>query len=209
MSMNPRFRWGQPPIMLLAVCCGVTGCVAGTSQHESFREWKEEVKLNDGRVILVNQKWRCARIGKYNTGKEYCSTLRESWLTFSLPEISNREIEWNEQFLPLVFNVYKGQLYIVGIVDGTQWLVYGKPQPPYISYRWNVNGWHPISFNEIPETIYKTNMATEFPPVESPFLFKVDAKERSNNRASLPKPYKRILPDLRFDADIRFEVNHE
>src|SRR5690606_22753592 len=186
-------------VIFILILSFITGCAAASSRHESFREWKEEVKLNDGRIIMVNQKWRCDRIGKYNTGKEYCSTMRESWLTFQLPEFSNQEITWNEELMPLVLNVDQGQLYIVGIAEGGQFLIYGKPQPPYIGYRWNADEWHRIPFEEIPEAIYKTNMATEFPRGNSPSLFKLEAKDKSNNRTSLSKSYRRVNPSLRVD----------
>jgi len=174
-------------------------CAAGSTQQGSFREWKEEVKLNDGRVIIVKQKWRCDKIGKDHRG-EYCSTMREAWLIIDLPEFSNKIIEWHEQLRPMILNVDKNQLYIVGIpAIGAQIALYGNPHPPYIGYRWNIGGWQQIPFSEIPETIYKTNMATELPPFESPYMFGVDTKDQSNSRASLPKPYKLIDPNFRFD----------
>lgn len=186
--------------MLILLALASVSCAAGSTQRESFREWNEEVKLNDGRVILVKQKWRCDRIGKYNTGKEYCSTMRESWLTINLPEFSYKTIDWHEQLRPMILNIDKNQLYIVGIpAIGAQIALYGNPQPPYIGYRWNISGWQQIPFNEIPETIYKTNLATEFPPGESPELFKVDAKDKSNNDPTLFNAYKKIDRNLRFN----------
>lgn len=186
-------------LSLIVLSFLIAGCATSTPREGAFREWQEEVHLNDGRVITVKQKWRCDRIGKDNTGKEYCATMRESWLTFRLPEFSNQDIEWNEQLWPLVLNVDKGQLYIVGIADGGEFLIYGKPQPPYVGYRWDVNQWHRIPFGEIPEAIYKTNMATELPPSQSPRLFKLEAKDKSNSDPTLSKSYRRVLPDYKIE----------
>ena len=187
-------------LSLIVLSFLIAGCATSTPREGAFREWQEEVRLNDGRVITVKQKWRCDRIGKDNTGKEYCATMRESWLSFRLPEFSNQDIEWNEQLRPMVLNVQKGQLYLVGILAiGAHQELWGNPSHPYIGFRWEVSQWRQVSFEEIPEAIYSTNMATEFPPSQSPGLFKLEAKVKSNSRNSLPKPYKRIDPNFRID----------
>ena len=69
---------------LLIILLGTSMASCG----EDIRIWREEVKLLDGRVIVVTQKKRCE--GAY-TGVNYASCIaREAWLTINLPEFSKR-----------------------------------------------------------------------------------------------------------------------
>jgi hypothetical protein len=131
-------------LIALALALGVslTACGAGSIK------WEEEVKLLDGRVIAVTQKNRVEE-----------DVSREFWLTFKLPEFSNQEILWHENLRPIVINIYKNKLYVVGI-PGTiiEYNQYGRKEPIYIGYRYETGKWRLIPFNEIPEAIYDTNL---------------------------------------------------
>lgn len=189
-------------LLLLIFILLITGCASASPKQVEFREWQEEVKLNDGRVIVVKQKWRCDYIGKNPRG-DYCGTMREAWLTFNLPEFSNHDIEWNEQLRPMVLNIDKGQLYLVGkFAIGAHQELWGNPRHPYIGFRWDVDKWQQIPFHEIPEAIYTTNMATGFPPPESPLFFKFEAKIQSIRNPRISKDSKVINPKLEFDAQL-------
>lgn len=110
--------------------------------------WTEEVKLLDGRVITVVQK---------NRTEEDVS--REFWLTFKLEEFGDKEIIWHESLMPLVLNVYQGSLYVISNpFTEREFRQYGKPNPPYLGYRYEAGQWQHIPFNEIPKAIYDTNM---------------------------------------------------
>jgi len=113
--------------------------------------WQEEVKLLDGRVITVTQKRRIEG-----------NIEREAWLTFKLPEFSDKEITWHENLDTMVLNVYQNKLYIVGI-PGTiiEYKQYGRPEPKYIGYRFDKAQWTRIPFSEIPVAIYDANMYPE------------------------------------------------
>lgn len=133
------------------------------SEHKT---WKEEVKLNDGRVIVVTQKKRCSIA---YTGGNYASCIaREAWLAIKLPEFSAQEIVWHESLSPLVLNVHSGRLYVVGEPPtGSEFRTYGKPQPPYVGFVFESGQWKRIPFAEIPEAIYDINMLIEgIPPNE-------------------------------------------
>lgn len=113
--------------------------------------WEEEVKLLDGRVITVTQKRRIEG-----------NIERETWLTFKLPEFSDKEIVWHENLGTMVLNVYQNKLYIVG-TPGTiiEYRQYGRPEPTYIGYRLDNTQWVRIPFSEIPVAIYDGNMYPE------------------------------------------------
>jgi hypothetical protein len=146
------------------------GVSMSSCASNEYKTWQEEVKLNDGRVIVVTQKKRCS--GAY-TGGNYASCIaREAWLTIKLPELGNQEIVWHEHLSPVVLNIHLGQLYVVGEPPtGREFDFYGKPQPPYIGFVLEGTQWKRISFAEIPEAIYDLNMLIEaIPPSEVDYL---------------------------------------
>ena len=155
---------------------------------------QEEVKLNDGRVIIVTQKRRCD--GAYN-GDSYSKCIaREAWVTFKLPEFGKEEITWNARLWPRVVNVHQGQLNIVGVPHTKrEFDFYGRPQPHYLGYKLERGQWQRIAFKEIPEAIYDTNLLID-PPPSSMKLVTLAAKAslEMNGNPSYPSYIKRIDP---------------
>ena len=69
-----------------------------------YVEWQEEVKLNDGRVIVVTQKKKCS---EGYTGQNWATCIaREAWVTINLPEFSDKPIVWHEHLKANVVNVH-------------------------------------------------------------------------------------------------------
>ncbi|WP_211463984.1 hypothetical protein [Collimonas silvisoli] len=165
----------------------IVGCMMNLSAcSQIIVTWQEEVKLNDGRIIVVEQK-------KRSDGR----IAREAWLTINLPEFSAKPLVWHENLDPLILNVNEGRLYVVGIPPTVREArLYGNPTPPYIGFLWERDSWKRIPFEQIPEAIYATNMLIEsFPPKDTTLL--TLAKKKSvevNGDPTLPKYFKRIDP---------------
>lgn len=174
--------------VLLASVPLTGGCGSNTAS------WQEEVKLLDGRVITVTQKRRYE--GVY-TGQDVGSVVREAWLTFRLPEFGNQEITWHENLKPRILNLQNGKLYIVGFPPtGLEFEQYGKPKPSYIGFRYEKGKWQHISFAEIPEAIYDTNLWIEnVPPNKSGHVSFAD-KAAEMQDAELSRVLKRIDPNF-------------
>jgi hypothetical protein len=165
-------------------------------------EWKEEVKLNDGRVIVVTQKKRCEG-GDYSAKTGATCIARESWLTINLPEFSNKEILWHESLDPMVVNVHQGRLYVVGFPPHTlEFRAYGATNPPYFGFVWESGKWKRIAFSEIPEAIYDTNMLIEsIPGAKTDFLTLGKKNSLDENGApTKPAPLHRIDPKFTTSA---------
>lgn len=159
--------------------------------------WQEEVKLSDSRVITVTQKRRYE--GAYS-GQDFGSVVRESWLTFKLPEFSNQEITWHENLKPRILNLYNGKLYIVGFPPtGQEFDLYGKPQPPYIGFRYGNGGWLRIPFAEIPQVIYDTNLWIENDPPNKYGHVSFADKAAEMRNDELLNHHKRIDPNYKVD----------
>jgi hypothetical protein len=160
-----------------------------------FVTWQEEVKLNDGRVIIVTQKKRCESA---YTGDNVAKCIaREAWLTINLPEISAKEIVWNEKLSPRILNIDHGKLYVVGWPPtNLEFRLYEKPRPPYIGFLFEGDKWKRVSFDQIPESIYDTNMLIEGIPPEGTRLLTLDKKgsREVNGDPTYCKHQRRIDP---------------
>lgn len=156
--------------------------------------WQEEVKLADGRVIVVTQK---RRYESANTGHSpYTSSIpREVWLTFKLPEFGDKDIVWREKLKPRILNLHNGKLYIVGFPPtGHEFYLYGKPKPSYLGFRYEGGSWLRIPFAEIPVAIYDTNMLIENAPPNKSGRISLADKAKEMRDQELDKHHKRIDP---------------
>lgn len=174
-----------------------------TSGCDKTVEWKEEVKLNDGRIIAVTQRKRCER-GDYRANKDATCIARESWLTVRLPEFSDGDIVWHENLKPMVINVDEGQLYVVGLPPTSlEFRNYGAHNPPYLGFRWNKRDWIRINFTQIPKSIYETNMLIENIPRNRTSFLRLAAKdsELENGNPVYPAYFRRIDPTFKISIN--------
>jgi hypothetical protein len=159
-------------------------------------EWQEEVKLNDGRTIVVTQKKRCEG-GDYTAKVNASCVAREAWLTINLPEFSDKDMVWHESLDPMVVNVHEGRLYVVGRPPHTlEFRAYGATNPPYFGFLWERNAWRLVKFAEIPESIYERNMLTESIPQRRNSYLTLAEKfsEAENGNPVYPQYLRRIVP---------------
>ena len=180
--------------LLIILQCGVslTSCTNKLG-------WQEDVKLLDGRVILVYQERQFE--GKSYNGSTFGSMPREFWITINLPEISKQEIVWHEKLLPTNLNIFKGRLYIVGIPNTQrEFELYNKPRPPYVGYLFENNQWKRIPFNEIPQAIYDMNLAFSNEGFSHNERVTLVDKARED-KIGVPKSLIRIDPLDRFPND--------
>jgi hypothetical protein len=137
-------------------CCMMASLSA--CARASTVKWKEDVRLLDGRVIVVTQEKRCEG-GDYKAKTNATCLAREAWVTIRLPEFSSKEIVWHESLDPMVINVYEGRLYIVGSPPtGVEFRKYGATNPPYFGFVWDTQAWQRIPFSNIPQAVYDGNM---------------------------------------------------
>ncbi|CAN7514661.1 hypothetical protein [Polaromonas sp. LjRoot131] len=160
-------------------------------------QWDEEVKLNDGRVIVVTQKRRCEG-GDYTAKTNASCIARESWMTIKLPEFSHKEIVWHESLKPMVVNVHQSRLYVVGRAPTTlEFRAYGASNPPYFGFVWSDGKWKRIPFIEIPEALYDGNMLIESIPKNTTGFLSLERKgsEAENGDPRYPLPLRRVDPN--------------
>ena len=161
------------------------------SHADPIVQWNEEVKLNDGRIIVVGEKKRIGGI-----------IARETWMTINLPEFSSKPIVWHENLWPIVVNIDQSRLYIVGVPPTkVEFNFYGKPRPDYVGFIWDEDKWTRIPFEKIPESIYKTNMLLEGVPPNGITLLTLEKKNSKevNDAIGMPLYLKKIDPKSFFN----------
>ncbi len=144
--------------LLLMMGVSMSGC-------SNTMEWKEEVKLNDGRVMVVE---RLFNLGGYLTLDARERTPLDETITFILPD-SNKKILWKTEFndrvpelnslSPLLLDVVGGIPYLAtspaGCVAYNKW---GRPNPPYVLYKYVNDEWHRIPLKEFPTVLVHSNL---------------------------------------------------
>lgn len=158
----------------------LSGCLANLAACSPYVSWKEEVKLNDDRIIVVEQR-------KLMEG----GIDRESWLTISLPELDSKPIVWHEHLRPLVLNIDGGKLYVVSVPwTGREDRMYDCPEHGVVGFIWQTSQWTRIPFARIPERIYNTNMLIDAVPPRGTSLLTIKEK---NGTSLNGKPTYRLF----------------
>lgn len=166
--------------------------------------WQEEVRLLDGRVIIVESKFGFPQGYDKSTRR---GVFREAWITLKLPETGNQETTWHEHLMPGNLNVVNGKLYIVGTTWTTVELrLYNFPRPPYVGYVYDNKVWKRIPFSEIPEAMYDMNLLEGTPDPNQSGTVTLAYKNNKFADSRIPKEAKRIDPSERFPND-EFEKN--
>ncbi|MHB1116707.1 hypothetical protein [Sideroxydans sp.] len=144
--------------LLLMMGVSMSGC-------SNTMEWKEEVKLNDGRVMVVERHFN---LGGYPTLDARERTPLDETIAFILPD-SNIKIIWKTEFndhvpelnslSPLLLDVVGGIPYLAtspaGCIAYNKW---GRPNPPYVLYKYVNDEWHRIPLKEFPTVLVHSNL---------------------------------------------------
>jgi len=148
----------------MSACAGLFG-FGGTS-------WKEEVLLHDGSKIIVTR--TAERGGRHEIGQE--PPIKEQSLTFTMPG-TNENVVWHDKFtddigganfLPMLLQVSKSIAYLVvhpmGCLSYNKW---GRPNPPYVVFRYQDNAWTRIQLAELPGEFTTPNLIFSSPDHEA------------------------------------------
>jgi hypothetical protein len=125
---------------VLALVVG-TACYALWRLHESkYPAWSEQVRLSDGRVVVVRQQHDVHERG---------GTVRH-WMTIDLPELGGRH-EWSAQLMPQRVDVHDGKVYAYGLPRGPEQLErYHYPKFFMVAFMWSGKDFVRIPFMRVP-----------------------------------------------------------
>lgn len=163
--------------------------------------WKEEVLLHDGSRIIVERSVK--RGGRYEIGQQ--PPIKKESLILTLPTTNDR-ITWKNEysedvgfadFMPIVFDIFHGAAYVVttpaGCLSYNKW---GRPNPPYVVFKYQNNKWDRITLQELPAEIKSPNLIVGSPDnnVEKLGTSFVKAEVIQQINSSLKQPeFKTIL----------------
>ena len=124
--------------------------------------WKEEVQLHDGSKIIVKRSQTYG--GRGEIGQ---SPIKEHTITFALSG-TEREITWKDEYSEdvghsnfdlLALHMLKGTPYLIasayGCLSYNKW---GRPNPPYILFKYNGAAWQRIQLSELPLEFTSINL---------------------------------------------------
>jgi hypothetical protein len=130
--------------------------------------WKEEALLHDGSKIVVERS--VARGGRHEIGQT--PPYKEQSLSFSLPT-TGKAIKWHDHysedigtanFLPMLLDVVQDVPYLLvspmGCLSYNKW---GRPNPPYVIFKYEGEQWARIPLQELPSEISLPNLIISDP----------------------------------------------
>ena len=127
--------------------------------------WKEEVLLHDGQKLIVER----SQTRGENREIGQSPPIKEWFITFTLPN-SDKSITWSSKDYVgfdtngsslglLALDVVKGEPYIVTITGScTDYNKWGRPNPPYVFFKYNGKIWQRIPLEEFPKEIKEANV---------------------------------------------------
>lgn len=180
---------------LLTMGASMSACATGGTS------WKEEVLLHDGSEIIVERS--VERGGRHEIGQQ--PPIKEESLGFTLPD-TNESVIWRSQysedigladFQPLLLDISKRMAYVVaapvGCLSYNKW---GRPNPPYVVFKYQNTTWIRIALQELPAEIKTPNLIFSSPDNEVEKLgkrFVTVAMVQHANRDLRQPEYKTIL----------------
>ncbi len=130
--------------------------------------WKEEVLLHDGTKLIVER--TVVRKGRHEPFQR--PTIGEQSLSFDLPATHQR-VRWKDEysedlgsanFLPMMLEIEKDVAYLVvspmGCLSYNKW---GRPNPPYVVFKFQGRDWKRISLQELPAKFKTPNLIISSP----------------------------------------------
>ncbi len=142
-------------IASLFVVCGAAILTNPTLFFGRDLRWREEVKLPDGRVLVVSrsQEFRGASV-PFSP-----STESDYWLEFAHPETGETvRYEGSRYLQTILLALDKGTPYLVLAPQFTGFERMSCPDPPYQLFRYQRGHWQWASLDELPIQKFRSNM---------------------------------------------------
>lgn len=150
--------------LLLAIAATMSACagfLGGTS-------WKEEVLLHDGQTLIIER--TAKRHGRREIGQR--PPIGDQSVAFEIPGNKQR-VAWKDEYSEDVGGA-NFNLMVLDIVRGTPYLIatpagclsynkWGRPNPPYVIFKYSGGEWRRITLQELPVEIKQPNLLQASP----------------------------------------------
>jgi hypothetical protein len=141
----------------MSACAGLGGA-----------SWREEALLHDGNKITVNRSQSYG--GRHELGQP--EPIKEHTISFKLPG-SGRNLTWTSEFSEdvgytnftlLAVHVLNDVPYVIAEPNGClSYNKWGRPNPPYVVFRYDGKEWQRIPLSELPLEFQTFNIAISMP----------------------------------------------
>jgi hypothetical protein len=122
----------------------------------STYQWKEEVQLHDGRVIVIE---RSVRTGEVPV--EIGQSPGESDYTLTFKTRDGNSVTWEagRSLRPMILD-FSGEFpYVVATgITMTDYQANGCPKPPYFIFRFEAGSWVRIAYEQLPTSVRRANL---------------------------------------------------
>jgi len=151
-------KWAAMSLAVLAI--SMSACATGSSIS-----WKEEVLLHDGRKMVVERKDIHDSSLPHEIGQG--APLAEHVTTFNMPDTKQR-VTWRsdnrsrsepDNLDLMVLDFMNGVPYAAaGITRCIAYNRWGRPNPPYVFFKYDGKAWQRISLEEFPAEFKEPNV---------------------------------------------------
>jgi len=179
--------------LILAVLAVLSAC-----SGKKRVDWKEEVLLKDGSVIVIERSQEYRRAGEPGAGSGWLFDYAR--LKAQLPGYSEA-ILWEGSVQPLVLDIHKsGQPYLLATIQTYRGREnYGVSEGTwYVGFTHEAGKWVRISLNQFPRDLRPNLLAstgelfiTQREPSGS--LVRLNTKQQLDSRPTLPEYYKKLV----------------
>lgn len=140
--------------LLLVATVTVLGC-----QKDTSIRWKEDVLLNDGRVVTLDRYQEFK--GPHEIGQP--PTESDYWFELVHPD-TGEKVRWKGDRIHATVALISNEksLYLLTMVTFDGWIRLGCPDPGFLLWQWRDANWHRVAMEQIPVRRVQANM-TVFP----------------------------------------------
>jgi hypothetical protein len=190
-----------------SLICALAACAALPANGAD--SWKEEVLLHDGQKIIVERSQTYK--GRSEPGQP--APIGEHTIRFSLPG-SGKAINWTSEygadigrtdFNLSALHVKNGTPYVIAepnlCLSYNKW---GRPNPPYVVFRYDGNAWQRVTFEALPAEFTTVNVVKRIRGIDVENLVKarqVNAEQVAALNAGLERPEAKAILRERINYD--------
>jgi len=196
-----KYMKGTLGLLVTLLIMGISMDAFGFLGFGNSVSWQEEVLLHDGQKIIAERSQSYG--GRHEIGQS--APIKELAISFKLPGL-NKSITWTSEYGDDIGRT-NFQLLALHVLNGTPYIVaspnlclsynkWGRPNPPYVFFKYDGAAWQRISLEEFPVEFKTTNVTIETKGYEEKLvgqgLVSAEKVRGLNNSLSQPE-YKTIL----------------
>ena len=155
-EVNVATPWWAAGIMVLSILM-LTGCIIDPSQYVMpYESWKEEVALQDGRMLIVERSLSYGRSAGIGQGR----LIEKRTLDFVIPS-TQQKVHWegDEHVIPMLLDFKGGVPYLATMpFSCNSFDLLGRPIPPYVLYKYT-GQWEGIVLADFPLEFSQANLS--------------------------------------------------